>query len=122
MALELTRQEIHPPGFTGATVTTPSLVTADATDTYFLNDGRTFLWVKNGATASTITITKQKASIKVEGYGDVAMSDMSWALGTTVDKFIQCPSLVYNDGNGKVHCSFSSVVTVTVGAFRLLEA
>ena len=117
MATELTRQVISP------TTLTPSFSACDLTGNMVINDGRTFLYFKGTSTALTITISKQKSVLRVEGYGDVSMSDITISMpASAAERLIELPSAVYNDGNGRVNISYTSITGLTVAAFRLQEA
>ncbi len=117
MATELTRQVISP------TTLTPTFSACDIAGNTVINDGRTFLYFKGTTTAITITITKQKSVLRVEGYGDVSMADITISMpASAADRLIELPSAVYNDGNGRVNISYTAITGLTVAAFRLLEA
>lgn len=86
----------------------------------FLNDGRTFLVVKNGAVAPiTVTIATPGT---IDGQ---ALADLTVTIAATGDadgldfQFIGPFTATYNQTGGYVLAVCSSVTTVTLGAFRL---
>ena len=121
-ATELTVQDITNAGLVRDT-DSDIFVAANADGNYFKNDGKTILIVKNGGAASrTVTIAKQKTSIKVAGYGNITLSNLTLivdASGNQPEGFIQVPTAGYNDGNGRVQITYSSNADLTVCAFRI---
>ena len=93
----------------------PAYVAGDALGHEFLNDGKTFVHVKNGS-ASPITVTIPTPG-QVDGL-DVAERTVSVA--ATSEKIIgPFPTTTYNQSGNKVYVDLSAVVTVTLGAFKI---
>lgn len=85
----------------------------------FVNDGRTFLQVKN-VNAATRTATLKIAST-VDGQAVTA--PVVTIPATTGDKLIgPFPKSVYNQADGKVHIDFSVAADVTLAAIKLPAA
>lgn len=108
---DLTPQQI------GRTGLAPSYVSADgANQNAFLNDGRTFLHVKNGG-GSSITVTID-TPITVDGV--LAVGNLAVGVTNGQERIIgPFPPNIYNQTDGKVYVDWSAVTSVTVAAFRL---
>ena len=100
--------------FTG---TTPSFAAAAAGGNSFANSsGDVFIEIKNVGSAINVTVTV--ASNVVDG---LTIADLSATIpATTGDKMLGPFNIGrFNDGSGNVNIAFSSVTSVTIGAFRL---
>lgn len=98
------------PGLVLTTLDTP-IITGDQ----FIDDGRTFLLCKNGATTVDITVTCQKADDdghKVDVKVTVG-ANATIAFGPFGSKFV--------DVNGYVQVTYTNVTTITVAAISLAE-
>jgi hypothetical protein len=93
----------------------PSFAAAAAGGDSFLNDGKTFLEVKNASGSSiTVTITAQNPCNQGQLH-NLAVS----VPATTGDRMIGLllPS-IFNDANGLVQVTYSAVTSLTVAAFK----
>lgn len=90
---------------------TGSLVAA-TTPSLFANDGQTLLVITLGATAASIVIQQASCS-----HGRVGTQTLVLNINKTtiLGPF---PQSEYNDGNGKLNFTFTSVVAVTIAALR----
>lgn len=81
----------------------------------FVNDEKTFLYVKNAGVGST------NVTISTPGTVDgLAISDLVVAVANGVNKLIgPFPKRIYNQGNGKVYVDWSVGTSVTVAVIRL---
>lgn len=94
-------------------------LTLSATDDfYFLNDGRTFLHVTNGATAGEITFETVGT---VDG---LAIADRTETVAASSEQFFgPFPTGDYNDpATRTVHVTFATPTTIEVAVLRLLAA
>lgn len=85
---------------------------AATTPSLFANDGQTLLAITVGATASTITLNQVACT-----HGRVGTQPFILPLNKTtiLGPF---PQNEYNDGNGKLNFTFSSVVAVSIAAVK----
>lgn len=93
----------------------PAYTAANAAGHSIVNNGRTFLHVKVGATPTNVTLD---SPVLVDGQ---AVAGRVIAIGANTEKMIgPFPDPIFDqpDGSG-VDVDFSSVATVTVGAFSL---
>lgn len=104
---------IQPGGKLAALNLTTALAAVAATSpATFANDGQTLLIVRVGATPTNLTITGANCT-----HGRPISTVI--ALAASTDYVIgPFPTAEYNDGNGKLNFSFSSIVAVTVGALQ----
>lgn len=98
---------------------TPALAAANVDGNMFTNDGTEFIDVANAAVGS-MTVTVQTPGT----VGGNLIADKVITVGAGVTKRIgPFPTDVYNQttgaDRGKVYLDYSSVTTVTVGAFHL---
>lgn len=93
--------------------TTPTLVAAAAAGDEFVNDGQTWIHVKNtNATARQVTIAKPGTESDGTSFDPVVTIP-----GTTGDKeFGPFSKEKFDDANGKVQLTYSSEVGLTVEA------
>jgi hypothetical protein len=105
---------------TGASVTKPMVAATATHGNKFVNDGRTFLRIKNAAaSAVTVTITPART---IDG---LALTAMTLSVAATGDADGKDDVLVgpftsnFEQADGYVWATFSAVTTLTVGAFRL---
>lgn len=104
----LTVQEISRSGVA------PSFASAAGGGDQFLNDGKTYLEVVNGATDCNVTIVTQST---VDG---LAVADKTVTVSASTRKKIgPFPPSIYNDTSGYVQLTYDDVSNVTVGVFRL---
>lgn len=91
-----------------------SPVAAAAGGDQFLNDGRTALYVKNGGSAVTVTITPQ-------GTADgLAIQNIAVSVPAGQERLIGLfPTRFFNNGSGFVLVTYSAVTSVTVATVDL---
>jgi hypothetical protein len=103
------------------TAITPTLTAVALSDTA-VDDGtsRMFFEVANGAGAPiTVTIPSQQASIVVPGVGSLAVADISVTVTNGQRRLIGPFTRAYINAAGNVTINYSSITTITAGAFRL---
>jgi hypothetical protein len=113
----LTVQEISRSGKS----VTKQMTSATATDgEKFLNDGKTFLRVKNGS-VNPITVTVDNpSSIDGQALADLTITVAATGDGDGLDfQDIGPFTAMYNQSDGYVWAYCSAVTTVTIGAYRL---
>jgi len=95
----------------------PVFGTANADGHYFLNDGRTYLEVKNGGgSAVTVTLVAQARIDGVAPANGGKQVTLPAGGGLKIGPF---PADVYNKADGTVEVTFSAVADLTLGAFRV---
>jgi hypothetical protein len=94
----------------------PALTAADATNNTFVNDGRTWVEINNGA-ASNINAT----FVTTLTYSGFAIADQVVLVQNGTSKIVgPFDTNLYNDANtGAVTITWSAIATITVGAFKL---
>lgn len=107
----MTLQAKQTVAITGVTLSFAAVALADE----FPNDGRTFLYVKNGS-GSTITVTITTPQT-VKG---IAISDPSVSITAGSEKCIGPfdPS-IFNAADGNVDVAYSAITTVTCAVIQL---
>lgn len=81
----------------------------------FLNNGRTFIHIKNGG-ASPITATFQ-TPIDVNG---LAVADLAITIANGAEKMVgPFETNIFNQSDGKVYVDWSAVTSVTAAVFQL---
>jgi len=116
-------QELDEDGIIRDTDSDIFVAAATAGDEY-INNFPTVLVVKNtGAASRTVTITAQKTSIRVAGFGqDITISNISLVIDAADNQdeaWVVVPTAGYNDGDGKVQITYSSETDLKVCAFKL---
>jgi hypothetical protein len=101
----------------------PTYASAALTDE-FINptDESCFVHYKNtNAATRTVTVTKQRSTVSVPGYGAVATADQVVTLAAnTGDHMLgPFPAALWNDANGKVQLAVSAIAGVTVAVIRV---
>lgn len=92
---------------------TPSYASANVDGHSIPADGEAFIHVKTGGTGATVTVPIPRS---IDGQ---AVASKSYVIGTSAERMIgPFPKDTYDQGDGSVHIDFSSVTTVTIGAFR----
>jgi hypothetical protein len=108
---ELTVQDIALAGIT------PSYASAAAGGDEFLNNGRTFLHVKNGGGSPiNVTITSQYSDPPVGTDNDDTVVAVTNAEERIIGPF---PRVAFNNSSEKVQVAYSDNTSVTVGVFSL---
>jgi len=99
----------------------PSYAAAAVAGDKFLNDGRTFIQIKNtNAATRLITITAQKTSTTKPGFGPLTVSNYTYTIAaTTGDVMLGAFPQAFNDGDGNVNVTYEAVTNVSIGAFKL---
>ena len=101
----------------------PTLAAANNGDTV-ADDGssRTFVEVSNGGGSSiNVTVPAQQTSVNVPGVGVLAVADQVVAVPNGGRRLIGPFSRAYINSSGNVTLNFSSVTSVTVGAFKVAK-
>ena len=93
-----------------------SLYVAAAASQEFVNDGRTFMHIKNGS-GSPITCTVTTPGT----YGGHAIADTVITVGATTGEQMAgpFPKGIFNAGDGNVDITWSATTTVTLAVFKL---
>lgn len=112
-AEELSRTDVTQDGINAA------LTAVDAGSDTALNDERTFIVASDtSANGSTVTITAQRTSTSVNGYGTLDISDITISVSEG-DSYVIAPTLAYNNDNGRIELSYSGDTTdLDVGVFK----
>jgi len=86
----------------------------------FLNDGKTFLFVRNGS-GGDITVTFDcPGSVDGAAIADLVVTVKATSDGNGLDELLIGPfTAIFNQSDGYVWAVFSAVTTVTTAAFRL---
>jgi hypothetical protein len=86
------------------------------------NDGHTFIAVKNGGGSTvTVTVTPGNPTRAVPGVGVVTKPTVTVSVAASGEALIgPFPPIYFNDANGNVNWTYSSVTSVTVAAVRLV--
>lgn len=85
-------------------------------------DQNFYLHFKNAhvSNSSTATITAQKTSLNIPGYGDVTIGNISVSLAASSEKVVgPFPAQAYNDANGYVQVSYTGTGTVSVAVLKV---
>lgn len=94
---------------------TATLTSAAAAGNKFANNGKVFIDISNGYTGA-ITAT----FITGRTVDDLAVADLTVQIASGAEKFIgPFEPGTFNDSDGYVNIDFTTVTTVTIGAFRL---
>lgn len=96
-----------------------TLSTASATGDACLNDGTTFLRVRNSSGANAYTLTL----VTPQSVNGVAVADVAVTIATSGDRLIgPFPTATFNDGNSLVSWTYTGTAPatdLTVGCFDL---
>jgi len=101
-----------------------NMVTPTATHgNKFANDGKTFLYVKNGS-AAPITLTfDTPGSVDGQALADMVITVPATADENGKDEMLIGPfTTIFNQSDGNVWVVTSLVTTITMGAYRLANA
>ncbi len=84
-------------------------------------EGDVVLHVKNGGGAPiTVTVTPQKPTTTVAGYGSMTKATVAVAVANATDQFIgPFPALTFNDTNADLIITYSADTSVTVAAIQV---
>ena len=103
--------------------TIATLPAADVAGDAFLNDTsrRTMFMVKNDdAVSTTVTITAQNTATTIDGFGTVTKANGGGAVAAgDITYFGPFPAGAFNDANGLVQVTYSSVTSLTVQAIKV---
>lgn len=92
---------------------TPAYTAANVDGHSIPADNAAFIHVKTGATGCTVSVPVPKT---VDGQ---AVADKSYVIGTNTERMIgPFPPDPYAQASSEAYINFSSVTTVTIGAFR----
>ena len=85
----------------------------------FLNDGKTLLYIKNGATDVNVTLTAQKTSTSKPGFGNISTPSQAVLVPADTEKAIGFfEPAIFNDGNGRVQITYYNEVNVTLAVLK----
>lgn len=105
---------------TGTAVT---FTAADAGGDQFRNNndrGRVVYYVKNDdASPMTVTITAQDTSTAISGFGTVTKANGGGSVANGTEEVFGPFDEAFEDSNGNVQITYSSVTSVTVAAIKL---
>jgi hypothetical protein len=89
----------------------------------FLNDGKTFLFVRNGSVADITVTIDTPGSVDGQALADLVVTVKATGDANGLDELLIGPfTATFNQSDGYVWAVFSAVTTVTAGAFRLANA
>ena len=93
---------------------------ADVAGDTFVNDGNTRLLVKNGGGGSLdVTITAQKTTTSLSGYGILTKQNQVLSVGAGAEAVIgPFPSTAFNNASGSVAVTYSGVTSLEVAAVK----
>jgi len=104
----------------GKAVTYPMVTPTATNGNKFLNDGKTFLRVKNGSGAPITVTIETPGTVDGQALADLVITVAATGDGTGLDDQVIGPfTAIYNQTDGYVWAVCSAVTTVTVGAYRL---
>lgn len=94
---------------------------ADVAGDEFLNDGNTFIYVKNGVTAVNITVTAQTTTANKSGFGDITVTDTVVNVADGAETIIgPFPQVRFNDkATGRVELSYDDASNVTLAVVSI---
>lgn len=97
----------------------PVFNAADSGGDEFQNDGKTFVYIKNGATDVNLTFTAQNTSTSKPGFGNLATPSQAVLVPADTEKAIGFfEPAIFNDGNGRVQITYDNEVNVTVAVLK----
>lgn len=92
---------------------TPAYTAAHVDGFAVPNSGKEMIHVKSGGTGATVTFVTTPT---VDGQ---AVADRSVVMGTNTERMLgPFPPNIYNQADGTMWIDFSSITTMTIGAFR----
>lgn len=94
---------------------TPSWVAAAAGGDEFANTGDCYFEIKNAGSEMTVTV---ETPAKIEGI-DIAEITVTVPATTGVKRIGDFDPAIFNQSTGRIAVTYSSVTSVTVGAFKL---
>lgn len=97
----------------------PVFNAASASGDEFPNDGKTMVYIKNGATDVNVTFTAQNTSTTKPGFGTITTPDQVVNVPGSSEKaigFFEPP--IFNDGNGRVQMTYDNEVNVTIAVLK----
>ena len=92
---------------------------ASASGDEFVNDGKTFLHIKNGGTLTiNVTFPAQTPFANKPGFGKIPLQDKVVSIQASGEAMIEfLRPAIFNGGNGRVEIRFDDITNVTVGVF-----
>jgi len=100
----------------------PTMNVAASGGDAFINDGRTFILVENGATDVTITFAAVPSTVEKPGYGTIDIADLTVTVTGSTQKLIGTfPQAVFNDSNGKVQMTYDDESNVIIAPVKFQE-
>ena len=99
----------------------PTFGSAAAGGDVAANDGRMFLWVKNGdASSHSVTVTAQATSLNVKGYGTMTKANAVVAVPASGERLIgPFPQSAFNNTSDQIAITYDDVTGMTIAAVRL---
>ena len=90
-------------------------------NTYFANDGSTFILIKNGnGTPVTATLITQQTAIQAQGYGTIPLADVTVGVPSATTLLIgPFPTSRWNTTQGTVRVSMSTVTNVSATSIKV---
>ncbi len=100
-----------------------SAVAAASGGDVFANDGRTLLYIINGATAVTVTATAQTTSFEKSGVGTVTKANKTITVGANKEGlFGPFEKAAFDNSSGQVALSYDDETNVRVLPLRIPRA
>lgn len=97
----------------------PLFNVASASGDEFGNDGKTLVYIKNGATDLNVTFTARNASTSKPGFGNLALTNQVVNVPANEERAIGFfEPAIFNDGNGRVEMTYDNEVNVTVAVLK----
>ncbi len=101
---------------------TPDDNAATAGGDEYTNNPGTLAWMDNqDGSSTTVTFVAVKTSVVVPGYGSLTIASIAVAVPATSQRVISIPTTGYNDANGRVQITYSSVTSLTMNFWRPLS-
>lgn len=98
---------------------TPVFNAAAAGGDEFQNDGKTFVYIKNGVTDVNVTFTAQKTLTSKPGFGDLSLTNQTVLVPGSSEKAIGFfQAAIFNDVNGRVQVTYDNEVNVTIAVLK----
>jgi len=97
----------------------PTFNVASAAGDEFQNDGKTFLYVKNGANAVAVTLTAQNLLTNKPGFGDITLGNQVVNVPANEERAIGFfEQAIFNDGNSRVQITYDDESNVTLAVLK----
>ncbi|WP_337187596.1 hypothetical protein [Phenylobacterium sp.] len=101
----------------------PTYNAANSGGDTFLNDGRTYVHIKNGSGGSLTVTFASVASYTDNALGTITLSNLAVAVPAGAERIVGFfPLARFNDVNGRVSMTYSGVTSLTVAVVRAGKA